>query len=55
MDNLQGVCKDCGNGTLDNELNPAFDVGRGYVECNRCGSGHVDIIPAFDGSEEEAS
>ena len=25
VSNSQGVCKDCGNGTLNNETNPAFD------------------------------
>ena len=48
---VQGVCKDCGNGTLNNELNPAFDVyeyldGEGGMQltCNRCGSSHVDVL-----------
>jgi len=48
-DNLQGVCKDCGNGTLNNKLNPAFDVEGNYdhpdsVVCNRCGSAHLDLV-----------
>jgi ribosomal protein L37E len=42
----QAVCKDCGNGTLNNELNPQFEVGEvhGYetVVCLRCGRSHVD-------------
>jgi hypothetical protein len=42
---LQGVCKDCGNGTLNNELHPAFhEVDDSGVECNRCGGMHVDIL-----------
>ena len=48
---LQGVCKDCGNGTLNNELNPAFNMyehdeedGGTLITCKRCGSTHVDII-----------
>ena len=47
---LQGVCKDCGNGTLNNELIPAFeiepDVYGDYSEvvCKRCGSHHVDVV-----------
>ena len=52
--NITGVCKDCGNGTLNNELNPAFDVyghdeedGGTLVTCNRCGSTHVDIMEAL--------
>ena len=50
METLQGVCKDCGNGTLNNELNPAFDVeddGEGdglQITCNRCHSRHVDVM-----------
>ena len=47
---LQGVCKDCGNGTLNNELNPAFDVEPDIygdytvLVCNRCGSTHLDVV-----------
>lgn len=43
---LQGVCKDCGNGTLNNELNHAFDTydDQGIVVCVRCGSTHVDVV-----------
>jgi hypothetical protein len=43
---IQGVCKDCGNGTLNNELNHAFDTydDCGNVQCARCGSSHVDVI-----------
>lgn len=49
MELIQGVCKDCGNGTLNNELNPAFDVdneeGDGIIiVCNQCGSTHLDIL-----------
>ena len=42
---LQGVCKDCGNGTLNNELNPAFTFGdddRPF--CSKCGSTHLDLL-----------
>ena len=45
---IQGVCKDCGNGTLNNELNPAFaycertDINVQY--CLACGSTHLDIL-----------
>ena len=52
---LAGTCKDCGNGTLNNDLAPAFRVfaevdsdgfENGYydVQCLRCGSGHVDVV-----------
>lgn len=50
MENIQGVCKDCGNGTLNNELNPAFmlvEVNEGDGEtlvCNQCGSYHLDVL-----------
>ena len=41
MKNIQGICKDCGNGTLNNELNPAFEIQEGdydylVVHCLRC-------------------
>ena len=45
-----GVCKDCGNGTLNNNLNPAFEEygddcgGDPVLVCNRCGSTHLDIL-----------
>jgi hypothetical protein len=50
LSNSQGVCKDCGNGTLNNETNPAFDFvydERNDVDvmvCLRCGSSHVDVL-----------
>jgi hypothetical protein len=51
MPTLQGVCKDCGNGTLNNELNPAFELngdegfaGGDTLVCNRCGSDHIDVL-----------
>ena len=51
MPPLQGVCKDCGNGTLNNELNRAFvfngDEGfddEGVLSCARCGSTHLDVL-----------
>ena len=46
---LQGVCKDCGNGTLNNESNPAFDfvyderTDNDVLVCNSCGSTHLDL------------
>lgn len=40
---LQGVCKDCGNGTLNNDLNPAFEL-EDYPHCLACGSTHLDIL-----------
>ena len=48
--NVQGVCKDCSNGTLNNNLNPAFEEygddcgGDPVLVCNRCGSTHLDLI-----------
>ena len=44
---IAGVCKDCGNGTLNNILNPAFYEGDEGLECFHCGSTHVDIITAY--------
>lgn len=42
---IQGVCKDCGNGTLNNELNPAFSFDDAdFPFCSRCGSTHLDLI-----------
>ena len=49
---LQGVCKDCGNGTLNNDLNPAFveqadgDENQPYntYACRACSSTHLDIL-----------
>jgi hypothetical protein len=42
---LQGVCKDCGNGTLNNDLNPAFEFnGDEGLACKNCGSTHLDIL-----------
>ena len=43
---LQGVCKDCGNGTLNNDLHITFvesDGGAGLA-CAACGSTHLDIL-----------
>jgi len=41
----QGVCKDCGNGTLNNRLNTAFYINEdNAVQCIRCDSTHVDIL-----------
>jgi hypothetical protein len=50
--NVQGVCKDCNNGTLNNELNPAFNVEYAQfdgdvelvISCLQCGSEHVDVL-----------
>ena len=42
---IQGVCKDCGNGTLNNTLAPAFENNAsGFLVCNRCSSGHLDLV-----------
>jgi len=45
----QGICKDCGNATLNNELNPAFDImeedeGTSFAYCLNCGSFHVEVL-----------
>jgi hypothetical protein len=50
QDQLQGVCKECGAGTLNNRLNPVFefeDDGEGdggQVTCIKCHSRHVDVV-----------
>jgi hypothetical protein len=42
---LSGVCKDCGNGTLNNDLNPAFEEWQGNaLACIDCHSTHIDIL-----------
>ena len=48
---LQGVCKDCGNGTLNNLLSPAFGyngddgfAGGDTLVCLQCGSTHLDLL-----------
>ncbi len=48
---IQGVCRDCGNGTLNNDLNPAFETADNprdndgeQLRCNCCGSTHLDIL-----------
>lgn len=50
--NIAGVCKECGNGTLNNAKAPAFRELQGYDEyedqiflvCLCCGSHHVDVV-----------
>ena len=42
---IQGVCKDCGNGTLNNHILRAFGVdGDGMAYCVRCGSHRVEVL-----------
>lgn len=41
---LQGICKDCGNGTLNNSLHPAFTLNENGWRCNKCYSIHLDIL-----------
>lgn len=42
---IQGVCKDCGNGTLNNTLAPAFEIVEdSHACCLACGSEHLDIL-----------
>jgi len=39
----QAICKDCGNGTLNNYLNEQFILNDdSYVVCKHCGSSHID-------------
>lgn len=41
---LQGVCKDCGNGTLNNALFPAFTLDEDGWRCNKCYGEHLDVL-----------
>jgi hypothetical protein len=42
---LQGVCKDCYSGSLNNGLNPAFGfTEEDTVYCLNCGSTHLDLL-----------
>ena len=46
---LQGVCKDCQAGTMNNDFYEAFVYVSGnddneFLACNRCGSTHLDIL-----------
>ena len=42
---LQGVCKDCGNGTLNNDLNTAFKCNEDdALVCTNCGGTHLDLL-----------
>lgn len=58
---LQGVCKDCGSGTLNNDIVRAFgyrdDGDEAQLVCLYCGSTHVDIltteVSTFDGESWE--
>jgi hypothetical protein len=45
--NGQAICKDCGNGTLNNKINEQFvlacdDYDNEFAVCVRCGSNHID-------------
>ena len=41
---LQGVCKDCGNGTLNNAHYIAFAESNEGMICRNCHSTHLDIL-----------
>jgi hypothetical protein len=56
----QAICKDCGNGTLNNERNPQFilsdDENGVYTQCANCGSTHINgELYTTDGSYQEES
>jgi hypothetical protein len=45
--NGQAICKDCGNGTLNNAVNEQFvlvcdEQGNEFASCSQCGSTHID-------------
>jgi hypothetical protein len=42
---IQGICKDCGNGTLNNHILRAFGIDDdGMAYCVRCDSHHVEVL-----------
>jgi hypothetical protein len=49
---VAGICKECGNATLNNDRLPAFRLLQGfdehedecYLVCMMCGSHHVDLV-----------
>ena len=41
---LQGVCKDCGNGTLNNAHYIAFAESNEGMVCRNCHSTHIDLL-----------
>ena len=49
MPRVSGVCKDCGNGSMDNNLNYQFEIseledGSVIGNCRQCGSSHLDLL-----------
>lgn len=51
-DNFAAICKECGNGTLNNAATDSFKILEGvdefedqsFVICRVCGSHHVDVV-----------
>ena len=51
-DSFQAICKDCGNGTLNNAATQSFKILQGYDEfedqsfvvCRVCSSTHVEVL-----------
>lgn len=51
-DSFAAICKECGNGTLNNAATNNFTIMNGYDEfedqsfviCKCCGSHHVDVV-----------
>ena len=51
-DAFAAICKDCGNGTLNNAATYSFRILGGfdefedeeYIACKACGSTHVDVV-----------
>lgn len=42
---IQGVCKECGAGTLNNDTNLVFELeDDGQLTCMKCHSRHIDLI-----------
>lgn len=51
-DSFAAICKECGNGTLNNAATNSFKILEGYdqfedqsfVVCRTCSSTHVDVV-----------
>jgi hypothetical protein len=51
-DSFAAICKECGNGTLNNAATNSFKILQGYghyedqefIVCRCCGSQHVEVV-----------
>lgn len=51
---MQGICKDCGMGTLNNDISQVFDFDeeQNRFYCIYCGNTHLDLIGGDFGDGE---